>query len=267
MPLPQLFAILRTQSRRGPVWQILVGKQEPNWFEVINLYDCPTSLHEIILTQPQRPFSVHSAQFKLEEGRLRNLYFWYLPVSLSWYGHEIPVVDFEYKSWLPRPSTQIPVERRSEILNAYEISLGQFRSVQSRHQEGHNSIVSSFQDLPRRAPTPPRSRTRSESPESVITVSPPTEWNDTPLRESSSSLPKPLRLPDAVGTLLLEQAWRGDDACPITSAPYKELARLSVTSCFHIFDTDAISRWHQEHASCPVCRTPISNLVSQEKKN
>jgi hypothetical protein len=36
-----------------------------------------------------------------------------------------------------------------------------------------------------------------------------------------------------------------------------------VTSCFHVFDSEALNRWRQEHTSCPVCRTMITNVVTK----
>lgn len=60
-------------------------------------------------------------------------------------------------------------------------------------------------------------------------------------------------LPAYVTTLLLEDAIAKKQDCPITMEPItKEFA--AVTSCYHVFDRDAIASWLTSHTTCPVCK-------------
>jgi len=60
-------------------------------------------------------------------------------------------------------------------------------------------------------------------------------------------------IPAFVTSLLVEDAIKKKQDCPITMEPItKELAR--VTSCYHVFDRDAITTWLIAHTTCPVCK-------------
>jgi hypothetical protein len=72
-------------------------------------------------------------------------------------------------------------------------------------------------------------------------------------------------LPKNVGEVLLSHARRGADSCPIAATPFSECTQLCVTSCFHVFDFESLTRWQSEHTSCPVCRCKIENVVSEAR--
>lgn len=60
-------------------------------------------------------------------------------------------------------------------------------------------------------------------------------------------------LPGYVTSLLLEDAISKKQDCPITMEPItKETS--AVTSCYHVFDRDAIASWLVTHTTCPVCK-------------
>jgi len=78
-----------------------------------------------------------------------------------------------------------------------------------------------------------------------------------PYTYSSSSKAVSPPLPAFVRTLLVEEAISKKQDCPITMEPItKESA--TVTSCYHVFDQDAIASWLTTHSTCPVCKQTCS---------
>lgn len=61
--------------------------------------------------------------------------------------------------------------------------------------------------------------------------------------------------PAFVNALVVADAVAKADTCPITLSPITA-ATAAVTSCFHVFDGDAIATWLSEHKTCPVCKQP-----------
>jgi SUMO ligase MMS21 Smc5/6 complex component len=43
--------------------------------------------------------------------------------------------------------------------------------------------------------------------------------------------------------------------------PFQECHSTTVTSCFHIFETDAIQTWLRGHTTCPVCKQAVGTHV------
>jgi hypothetical protein len=74
---------------------------------------------------------------------------------------------------------------------------------------------------------------------------------------------KALPLPKEIGSILLSHARKGADLCPIAAIPFAECEKISVSSCFHVFDAASLARWQAEHTTCPVCRCKIENVVSE----
>ncbi len=70
-------------------------------------------------------------------------------------------------------------------------------------------------------------------------------------------------LPKAVGDILIANARSSTDSCPIAATTFKECTKLSITSCFHVFDFESLSKWQETHSTCPVCRAKIENVVSE----
>lgn len=59
--------------------------------------------------------------------------------------------------------------------------------------------------------------------------------------------------PAFVTALIVADAVAKADTCPITLSPIT-VANAAVTSCFHVFDGEAIATWLSEHKTCPVCK-------------
>lgn len=72
--------------------------------------------------------------------------------------------------------------------------------------------------------------------------------------ERASEIPK---LPIRIAWLVAEDACKKGDTCPITMELLSPIT-ASVTSCYHVFDTEAIDHWLTEHKTCPVCKQQCS---------
>lgn len=59
-------------------------------------------------------------------------------------------------------------------------------------------------------------------------------------------------IPHRVAQLLVDDARKKDEVCPITMDDLGP--NVSITSCYHIFDTNALQTWLQTNPKCPVCR-------------
>lgn len=308
----QIFAVVRTQSIRGPSLQFLQMRRARHLNE-----------HDVyILEAPPFPFEAYHGHYEETYEIDRHIYkfryysglpgiteynYWFLPFRLRIGNYEIPVVDFQYKSWLPTHYSHIPIhgnaerfmdvlenvhqqrcrqieddypsERRPRNINAHffdyhfrrpiedpdeqfvhtNTAIGAGRERRSgnnrrRHQENNTTTTTTTTRSPHRVlvmdsdteePEPERERI-------VVTL------NTVQVQVKTLPIPKPIAL------LILAEARKGDDTCPIAAQPFKECSKLSVCSCFHIFDSESIERWKTTNDSCPVCRTKIDALVSEE---
>jgi hypothetical protein len=60
-------------------------------------------------------------------------------------------------------------------------------------------------------------------------------------------------IPKRIAQVILEDAVNKGEVCPITMDDIS-IDTSKVTSCFHIFDGDAITTWLSRKAECPVCK-------------
>ena len=66
-------------------------------------------------------------------------------------------------------------------------------------------------------------------------------------------------IPKFAAELMKRGAIAKNDCCPITLNPLKECESLTLTSCYHLFDTPAIDRWLRENMECPTCKEKITS--------
>lgn len=74
------------------------------------------------------------------------------------------------------------------------------------------------------------------------------------------SPPKPARpapMPRHVADILLDKAVADGTACPITMELLTK-ENGAVTSCGHLFEKSAVTKWVSENGACPSCRQPCS---------
>lgn len=60
-------------------------------------------------------------------------------------------------------------------------------------------------------------------------------------------------IPLFVAETLLEKAIAAEEMCPISIEPFTKGSTI-VTSCFHIFQKEALDEWRTKHVSCPLCK-------------
>lgn len=271
--MPLSFVVVRKRVLREPFWQLFHMHYHPqqNAYTVTT----PEEPHQLFQVNEDGPLEVDHLhvlyiRIALPGEQVRKIAFWKVPVLLrNSTGSLIPVFDFPFKAWLPRPTHRIPItrtppvltllhrlEERWSYLTARTPSLKAYEIDVDSQSERMGILYAAF------SPTDilyPRVSSSSSDDEtlSVHTVSPPSSPS------SSNSVMRPIPIPDLVGSLLIQNARSSDDACPITALPYRESDQLSVTSCFHVFETGAIQRWLQESSSCPVCRHSVTNVVTQ----
>lgn len=83
---------------------------------------------------------------------------------------------------------------------------------------------------------------------------------NTYLRTVRTTPPIKQALPRRIAWILAEDASKKGDVCPITMDPISPLT-ASVTSCFHVFQTNALQMSLQHNPECPVCREPSCSVT------
>ena len=76
-------------------------------------------------------------------------------------------------------------------------------------------------------------------------------------------IPPPLaifqeKIPKRIAWLIAEDASKNSETCPISTNIISPIT-ASVTTCFHVFETEYINEWVQRHpinTPCPLCRKP-----------
>ena len=296
-PFPEIFAILR-DGVRSPCLQILrafpceeTASRRRNYtyrcpHEISNLSN-PEEFSGPLLSAPNRiarDRNVYTlSYYHPESTELQEVYYWFLPYVLeSRNGFSIPLLEFQYRSWIPTGYTPIPVRANlNEVYHTLSM-IQQERLSQIRQIEDNNSVrtraprnldIPFYEpnhyrdyDIDPWAPSLRQRRPRTPSPVPVPQIVESVRIVEVPVERvvvQRSVLP----LPKAVGDLLLSHARKGADACPIAATPFADCEKLCATSCFHIFDAESLARWQETHTTCPVCRSKIENTVVEETRN
>jgi hypothetical protein len=69
-----------------------------------------------------------------------------------------------------------------------------------------------------------------------------------------------VQLPNHIATLIVTDAMNKGDTCSITFEPLV-LENTAITSCFHLFNYEAITTWLNNNDTCPLCRHNLTWLV------
>jgi hypothetical protein len=292
--LPELFGIIRMSQFRNPCVQICsaehITRGSHRSFEGLD-YHIVENLNRHDESLPNCEFDMlhnvidrHLLLIRYKHpmtGQFQEVYCWFLPFHVVRNGYSIPILDFAYRSWLPTNYNPVPIHynigRVIEIIEQFQqdklreiqhiedleaepyISWGNFlgrrRSIdpyETPNERYYNSRSTSrfHRRAPIRTPSPP-----PPQPVRIVEVQVPVERVVVQTRVQN--------LPKAVGDILLANARQSAETCPIAAVPFKECEKICVTSCFHIFDSESLTRWRTDHMSCPVCRTKIENVVSE----
>jgi hypothetical protein len=77
--------------------------------------------------------------------------------------------------------------------------------------------------------------------------------------------PAPEPMPQRIAWLIAEDASKRNEICPITQDEISPITAC-VTTCFHVFNTEAFERWAQQRAAqvtpCPMCRKGCSMTIA-----
>jgi hypothetical protein len=140
----------------------------------------------------------------------------YLPTTMVNEMRVVPCTRIIHRSWRQRWDPEY-VAREIEALQA--------AVEEARHR--------------RRTPSPPRPIAGDGAAPAALPVQP---------------APVPAPLPKFVADALIRDAVAAAATCPITMEPIAA-ATAAVTSCFHVFDANAIAIWMVDHQTCPTCKT------------
>jgi len=282
--LPRSFAILRVNAYRGPQMQILRADRHRShdYYIIENVEENISSSLRLHISNTHRlrlDDSIYTVRLRNPDTHsIIEVKYWYLPFVIQSLG--VPFLEFQYRSWIPRIDHTLPLDTDihiNEVLRVIdriqEQRLERIRTMEDRGIEDHYlpygrhfdargqddyddrlSLADDFVGVnryrTRRPPTPP------PQPEvRIVQVEVPVE------RIIVQTRNKPL--PKSVGDILLANARGSSDTCPITALPFKDCSKLSITSCFHVFDLESLTRWQEDNTTCPVCRAKIENVVSE----
>jgi hypothetical protein len=288
MTFPSVFAVVRTQNYRQPCFQLLQSNEsttryhrhELPHYTITNLDGVSLDrlpLHRMVLLRTSSDSQVYTLRYKLPSStEIQEVYYWYLPYSLGLSA--IPILEFQYRSWLPTQYRPVEINmNRNEFIDVLSV-IQEERLEQIRRMEDRQRFVrppaawgpddwddriledsNTFVGVNRRrrsilrTPTPPPPRER-RIVERVVEV--PVER--VVVQTRMQALPKPM------AKVLLANARQGEESCPITATPFSECSKISLTSCFHFFETEALAKWQGTHNTCPVCRSTVETVVSEE---
>lgn len=75
--------------------------------------------------------------------------------------------------------------------------------------------------------------------------------------DAPSSTPIKQKIPQFVTEIMKRDAISAKASCAISLESLAEVP-VSITSCFHMFDSSSINKWLQRENSCPVCKSTVS---------
>jgi len=78
------------------------------------------------------------------------------------------------------------------------------------------------------------------------------------LESPPAPAPPPVKqIPQFVAEIMKRDAIAAKAVCAISLDSIADIS-VSITSCFHIFHSDSLTRWLEKDSSCPVCKAPVS---------
>lgn len=276
-PFPRLFAVVR--NAYNPCLQILQAdvsfytREQSDVYEITSL-PLPERLDGRRIyehTAYNQVRSIQSLKYRHQNsGDIQEVLYWHTPFYLTSRSlPNIPILEFQYRSWLPGDYEPFPLDtdinrffrilREIEEERLHEIRLREDADSRGRRWEPSyydddpyfNRHIENRRNSLMRMSTPPRPEPVPRIIEVPVTV------------ERIVVQQKILPLPKDVGLVLLANARKGPDSCPIAATPFAECEKLSISSCFHIFDSNSLATWQADHQTCPVCRSKLENVVTE----
>lgn len=160
-----------------------------------------------------------------------HVYWWLTGYEIhpkgGWHTHTIPVLDFYDTDFIHGPH--------------------EFRQTAENDENGicfsrMMDMQRVFREMSADVPQPP--------PPSAPAVDP---VPSPPLSRSSRPASK---LPLYVASLLVADAKKKGESCPISMTPLESCTRIAITDCYHCFDAESLERWLATSLTCPMCKQP-----------
>ena len=275
---PAVFGVVKIQPDRAPFLHVYTAEYRSvpedyfiirNWSEE-NQEDVTGYVNEQFLSHDIQTVAVKDRN----QAEVQKIKYWSAPLRVFTQTTrvEIPILDFQVRSWLPRGADPIRLDmERADasrleraIRDVAQARLAKIRTEEQAHPWSHLVSTEDHDDRLQRllesdwvtARERLRPSVRQEPEIRVLEVQVP--------RERVVVQTRTAPLPNSVGQVLLEHARKGTESCPIAATPFSESERLCVTSCFHIFDAPSLAQWQTSHTTCPVCRTVPTNVISED---
>lgn len=74
--------------------------------------------------------------------------------------------------------------------------------------------------------------------------------------------PTQFSLPKFVAQAMVQSHIQGEKACSITMTPFKDIRDITITSCYHCFEQEALTRWMIDNQTCPECRNHVDGTTT-----
>ena len=299
---PELFGVMKTQSnpRCIHILRALFRYEDggENIYEVVPFQN-DDLFTRLPLIEDNRSTLDRSIRYLNRENIAEQIIgerCWLLPFHFDFNGRNIPIYDFQYKSWLKNGNTNIAfpsLEHETRIVhivnNTFTQRLEQINGRVVHAQTPLSTAVS-------RGPSPPPMQLNANggagaAPDPMVTPPRVPRLNLTDLLNAAAHIENndmhedededeyadmppltseqpivPLHLPRFVGEMLITRARQSTDVCPIMLGPFAEAERLAVTSCFHVFDAMGMDNLLERGDNCPVCRANIVNTIYEPER-
>ena len=297
---PELFAVVKTQANPRCIHilravRARIGADE--FYEVMPFANADVFLTLQLIDEDRSELerTIHVVNRQNIADQIIGERFWRLPFSFAWNGRNVPIYDFQYRSWLPNGRINIPfpsLEHETRMVNIINNTFTQRLEQINGHVVHAQTPLSTAVS---RGPSPPPMELNATAGAGAVPdpmVTPPRiprlnlndllnaaahiennhrhedenddEYDNMPPLTSEQQVP--LHLPQFVGEMLITRARQSTDLCPIMLGPFAEAERLAVTSCFHVFDAMGMDNLLERGDNCPVCRANIVNTVYEAER-
>ena len=85
------------------------------------------------------------------------------------------------------------------------------------------------------------------------------------MRPSAPPAPQTSRasqIPMFVAELIKKEAIEKNTSCPISMESFSECKALRLTSCYHLFESEALSTWLSTKDTCPLCKQHVTTTLA-----
>ena len=259
-PLPEYFAIFDD----NPIWRPEFHK---NRYAIYRYRGEHAGIVPVDLLGGERGFLEGYSVPPAAENRffpvitsLRNNFWWYTKTALTLILEDdsftqVPVVDFEQRDVFP---AIFPVTPQNDSIGSCMTRQSDQRQRRLRMQDAILAHLDAHPQsfLATSVPVVPVASAPPAPQPAPLIAAPP---------QPAPPQPAPLMpFPAFVAEALVQAAIAKKDTCPITCQEFTECDRVTVTNCYHCFESSALSTWLSSKSVCPTCKEPVrsSQVIS-----